>query len=101
MNRNESWNIKLKHLEAFRKSGMTAESWCKENNIKLSTLRYWITKFNKESKLQNIPDDFILFPPKASKEIPIIINSAPFTIELHTGFKAETLLEVLAVLKRL
>jgi len=32
----------------YRTSNKTARLWCEQNNITLSSLKYWITRLNKE-----------------------------------------------------
>lgn len=41
-----------KHVTAYRNSGQSAALWCQTNQISLSSLRYWIHKFNSETTAQ-------------------------------------------------
>lgn len=46
------------NIDNYQNSGLTLENWCQNNNITISSIRYWITKFNKEALIQadeNIP----------------------------------------------
>ncbi len=42
--------IRRQQVNDFRASGQTAAAWCSENNLNISTLRYWLTKCKREAK---------------------------------------------------
>jgi len=33
-------------IDDFRSSGLTQKTWCEKNDVKISTLRYWIRKLS-------------------------------------------------------
>ena len=88
-------------IEAFRSSGRTAEVWCKENNISISTLKYWITKTNRENK--QAKQGFIAFSSSASTCEPsiLVVNIGSYKIEVQPGFDPSTFRETALVLKSL
>lgn len=45
---NSNREIWLERIADYRSSGLSAREWCMKNSFPLSTLRYWIGKFNKE-----------------------------------------------------
>ncbi|MDT3704413.1 MAG: hypothetical protein ROZ36_15650 [Thermincola sp.] len=42
--------IRRQQVNDFRASGQTTTAWCSENNVKIGTLRYWLTKCKRETK---------------------------------------------------
>jgi len=46
--RKRTWEQKISE---YRSSGVSATVWCEQNNIKISALRYWISRLNKVFKL--------------------------------------------------
>ncbi|MFW6046935.1 MAG: IS66 family insertion sequence element accessory protein TnpA [Candidatus Woesearchaeota archaeon] len=42
----------IKRIKDYKSSGLTAVNWCEENGINIHTLKYHITKINKEKKQQ-------------------------------------------------
>lgn len=88
----------------YRSSGKTAATWCSENNMKVSTLRYWLNKFKHEAKVDDAGQEvFIEFKHQesATKETPLIVKIGAVSIELYPGFKAETLREAIAAIRSL
>jgi transposase-like protein len=47
-----------KNIDDWKSSGLSKKQYCKNNNLKVHTLHYWIKKFNKESEPS---DQFIPF----------------------------------------
>ena len=48
---NKSRELWQSRINEYRASEKTAKQWCEENNISSSTLKYWITRLNKEQSL--------------------------------------------------
>lgn len=46
LSKNDLWVLRI---DTYRSSGLTAREWCTQNNISMSTLRYWIDKLIKNS----------------------------------------------------
>ncbi|MGE4271900.1 MAG: IS66 family insertion sequence element accessory protein TnpA [Desulfitobacterium sp.] len=94
--------FRRQQVSNFRSSGMTAVAWCSENNMKVSTLRYWLNKFKHESQVDDHDEEvFIEFKHQESiaKETPLIIKIGAVSIELYPGFKAESLREAIAAIR--
>lgn len=72
----ELWKSKIAN---YRDSGLTAKAWCDDQNIKRSTLQYWICKFNKEVK-DRLPE----FVPVPGTQDFFLNKSAPVTIRMGT-----------------
>jgi len=86
----------------YRCSGLKAEDWCEKNNLALSSLRYWICKFNKETIVSRGPvKEFV---PVAAPDIminstyPIIIRFGNLSVEVSDGCHPDTLRNVLEAL---
>ena len=47
MTKRELWRVRI---DQYRSSGMTAKDWCISKDLSVSSLRYWITKFNKSEQ---------------------------------------------------
>lgn len=99
MNYNELAAIRNSQVEAFRASGQTAAEWCKENDISISSLRYWITRVNRYNR--QTQQEFIAFSPAASEASPIVVKIGSFNIEVNQGFDQSTFRDMILVLKNL
>ncbi len=86
-------------IESFRASGQTAEEWCKENGITVSTLKYWITKTNRENK--QAKQGFIAFSPATCKPSTLVVKIGSYIIEVGPGFDPTTFRETVLLLKNL
>ncbi|MDA8226764.1 MAG: hypothetical protein M0T74_03510 [Desulfitobacterium hafniense] len=96
--------FRRQQVSNFRSSGMTAVAWCSVNNMKVSTLRYWLNKFKHESQVDDPGEEiFIEFKHQesATKETPLVVRIGAVSIELYPGFKAETLREAIAAIRSL
>lgn len=88
-------------VENYRSSGMAAAKWCDENQVKLSNLRYWITRCNKQESLDHTDSGFIEFTSKAEISAPIAVCIGRFRIELSAGFDVQAFQEAVHILKSL
>lgn len=98
MTHEEQSIFRRQQVNDYRASGQTAAAWCSENNLSFNTLRYWLTKFNREDKADHQQESFIELKQTSAKEVPVIIKIGAVSIELHSGFHAETLREVIAAI---
>lgn len=86
-NNRQLWQLRVNE---FMDSGLPQKQWCSENNVKRSTLRYWIRKFRDEVKSETdsswIPVDvsdpeYHSTPPISDKEqnLPVsaVISARP------------------------
>lgn len=90
--------IRRQQVNEFRASGQTAAAWCSENNINITTLRYWLTKCNREVKADLKQETFIELKQTLTKEAPVIVKIGAVSIELYSGFHPETLREVIGAI---
>src|SRR5690554_6251918 len=101
-NKIEIW---IKHIQDYRSSGLTAAKWCKQNEVNMNTLKYYITKFNKEKKQQksNQVKWTSVLPGQSrstvNNECPIKVTIGHSTIEVTSGFDPTTFESVVRILK--
>lgn len=102
MSISSSSEIWRERIANYRSSNLKAKEWCNKNNLSLSTLRYWIHKFNKETATS---DDFSSgFVPVTSSGImihpstPIVIRIGKISIDVTDGCHPDTLHTVLEAL---
>lgn len=93
--------IRRQQVKDYLASGQTAAAWCTENNVKLNTLRYWLTKCNREAKADLKQETFIELKQTSVKEVPVIVKIGAVSIELYSGFQGETLREAIASIRSL
>lgn len=96
---NELATIRYSQVEAFRASGRTAAEWCKENDITIATLKYWITKANRKNK--QAEQGFIAFSPLACEPSTLVVKIGNYGIEVKPGFDPTTFRETVLLLKNL
>lgn len=93
--------IRRQQVNDFRTSGQTAAAWCSENNLNINTLRYWLTKCDRETKADSKQETFIEFKQIPATEVPIIVKIGAVSIELYSGFHVDTLREAIAAIRSL
>lgn len=101
MTHEEQSIFRRQQVNDYRASGQTAAAWCSENNLRINTLRYWLTKFNREDKAVPQQESFIELKQTSVKEVPVIVKIGVISIELYSGFQAETLREAIAAIRSL
>lgn len=88
-------------INSFIESGMSIPEWCKENNVKTSTLRYWLNKIKTQENLKSNEDGWVTIAVNNSLETkvtPIVVKVGPFSVEIQPGFDRSTLTEVIAAI---
>lgn len=89
-------------ITAFQASGKTIAAWCRINDFKVHQLQYWLQKQRSESEPSSKPAQWLSVEIKHadadSKELPLLVKVGSTTIEVHPGFNAELLLDVVRIL---
>jgi transposase-like protein len=93
--------IRRQQVKDYLASGQTAAAWCLENNLSITTLRYWVTKCNREAKADPTQETFIELKQTSTNEVPIIVKIGAVSIELYSGFQVETLRDVITAIRSL
>jgi len=85
------------HNEACRTSGLTRAEYCRQHNVNLKTFAYWRHRLQTEA----VPVRLVQLPPavQQSAAVRLVVNGCG--IEVSDGFNAQTLAEVVCVLRRL
>jgi hypothetical protein len=99
-------------VEEYRQSGLSIRDWCRKNELKETTFKYWIYKFNNsEQNSSGINNDFaeVLLPPSnisnevinESSAAMLTLSYGSYSIGIADGFNPVTLAELMKVLKKL
>lgn len=97
-----SW---ISHIEQYRSSGLTAKEWCNKNNLSINTLKYWISKLNKQNSI--VEDNTIPVFTAITSDISfqkqqgqsLLIRCSNLSIELSEGCNLNLLSSLLDLLK--
>ncbi len=94
------------HVADYERSGQSQNAWCRDNNIKVNRLRYWIKKFENEKVAvkRNIdtPTNWVKVDTSLSNQgahnnsLVIIIGEA--SIKVTSDFDADFLKRVIGTL---
>lgn len=103
MEQAEHLELRSQQVRDYLSSGKSATLWCAENNIKVSTLRYWLNKLKREPSVDESGHEvFVEFKQQfTGKEAPLIIKIGDISIELYPGFNTDTLREAITALRAL
>ena len=98
-------NSKFEHwkqvTEQWRQSGQTQKEFCKEHEIKFTTLTYWLGKIKKAERSDSPVKDLVCISMPASLDTtPGIILEIDnrYRITLPSEFSTESLKQILAVI---
>jgi len=86
------------HDEACRRSGLTRIEYCRGHNLNVKIFAYWRHRLKKEA----VPVRLVQLPPPVQESptaLRLVVNGCG--IEVADGFNAQTLAEVVCVLRRL
>ena len=94
--------FRYSQIKSFKESGMSVAAWCKENQMKAQTLRYWLHKDKVGENTNPIEGGWVSIavnnPPVHTKVPPIVIKVGAFSIEIQHGFDRSTLTDVIATI---
>ena len=94
------WQARIKE---FRKSGQSVPAWCKENNVKVHQLRYWLRK-ETQKQVESTTDKTCSWLPldlnQSDTESTLTIHVGQASIEVRPGFDPQLLLDVVNTLQR-
>ncbi len=90
----------LRHLEAWKGSGLSANQYCTENGINKSSFRYWIDRDRGKLKTKKKFVKLNLQKPiPANEGNNISLKYGSFEIKIPTAFKKQDLENLLEVLE--
>lgn len=102
LTKEEFWRLRIND---YRNCGLTAAEWCKQNQISLSTLRYWIHRLNKKQSgnLEEAKPVFAELPGLTTASFlgtaPVIIHMGTVHIEIMDSCHPDLLSNLIATLK--
>ncbi|GMA49401.1 hypothetical protein GCM10025857_31090 [Alicyclobacillus contaminans] len=96
----ESWR---ERVAAFRASGLSGAAWCAANQVKEHQLWYWVRQFRVESTSPSSSPRFlpVQFREATATEAPLLVRVGKVAIEVHAGYDAELLLQLVRTLSAL
>jgi transposase-like protein len=90
-------------IDQYRASGLSAKEWCAKNDTNFNTLKYWISRLNKEStvKRNSAATTFVAVPaePLLKSKSSILIRLGKISIEVSDGCAPDLLSNLLGILK--
>lgn len=108
MNREERFEQWKQRIEEYRSSRQTQKSWCEENQISLTTFRYWHRRIRDVEQLEAYDDSGVLFArlPSESELIqnedaapPIVLNVHGIRIELYPSCSREMMTHLMSAIR--
>lgn len=105
----EKWK---ERVNEYHQSGLSIRDWCRKNELKETTFKYWIYRFNNSEQKSNTTNtDFaeVLLPSANISNIVINESAAAmltltygsYSIGIADGFNPVTLAELIKVLQKL
>lgn len=93
-----------RRVARFRSSGQTQVAWCKENNLSLRQLGYWIKQIEKTNSVLEKETKWVpVFLDDNSQGLSetLVIRIGDASIEVKPGFNSSFLVDVVRTLKSL
>jgi hypothetical protein len=98
----EQW---AKRVKEYKASNMSISGWCRANNIKPSTFRYWLDKEKAMDVMQKEPEAAKWLPveinndkPESTAEEVFIVKIGSAAIEVREGFSKKLFKEIISIL---
>lgn len=79
LSKSHMWEQRIRD---YHLSGLTCKEWCKQNQISVSTIGYWIRKHKSEN---NLVDEDTVFAKLPSENEVISGSALPAPITMHLG----------------
>ncbi|WAH35667.1 IS66 family insertion sequence element accessory protein TnpA [Alicyclobacillus dauci] len=92
----ETWR---ERVAAFRDSGLSGAAWCAEQGIKEHQLWYWVSRFREKSPKPSVSTDFLPVQVHESiANLPLLVRVGSVAIEVHPGYDAQLLRDLVETL---
>ena len=98
----EKYEMWKQRIAEYRSSSLSAGTWCEQQSVSLSALRYWVTRFNKEQQENkdiqwvSVEETLSLRDQKDTPDITVQIGNT--IVGIHNSFSEDALFRVLKVL---
>ena len=100
MTKEERKKMWQKRVAAFKESGQSVLSWCKDNDVKAHQLRYWLRK--EKQNQENPSTEICSWLPldlQGSNSSSLTIYIDQVSVEVKPDFDPQLLLDVVTTLK--
>lgn len=101
MTRSELSELWQKRMNDFEKSDLTGIQWCKAQDIKLSQFRYWRKKMQLTRPVHPSNQWTALAIEEDKRNESLLIHLGQASIEVHSEFNPDSLVNVIRVLRSL
>lgn len=94
------------HIANFQVSGLSKSEWCRQHNLSVHKMYYWIDKFHPKKKetTKAVPNKWLsldVSSPTEEKNNSIKIHFKDAIVEVDSRFNENLLLQVMKALKQL
>ncbi len=101
----ENRELWIKCVEEYKSSGLSQKSWCEQNSVKATSLRYWIMKLNKGqsvTKLNDSPIEFARISITEEESFPsIVLEIKDIKLSITNNYDEILLLKVINTLRKI
>jgi hypothetical protein len=98
--KNKKLELWKKRHQAYQKSGLGREAFCRKNKLKVSTLDYWFSRIRSAAKDQGLVEVKPGSIPSSNNCLTLLIADK-YRIEVKNGFDAQLFGEVVKALESL
>ncbi|MFS0647565.1 IS66 family insertion sequence element accessory protein TnpA [Siminovitchia sp. 179-K 8D1 HS] len=92
--------------DAWKESGQSVAAWCRDQNIKVHQMYYWVNQIERGSSYADTPAANTQWlavqveePFPCSGKDPILLHFGPLTVEVRPGASMSLLSDVIQVLQ--
>ncbi|EPZ52752.1 IS66 family insertion sequence element accessory protein TnpA [Alicyclobacillus acidoterrestris] len=88
-------------VTAFHNSGQSGAAWCADHGIKEHQLWYWVRRFRELTSTPSSSPDFLPVQIRESLSVtntPLLVRVGAAAIEVHPGYDAQLLLDLIRTL---
>ncbi len=104
MNLKQNKEIWIKRVKEYNSSNLSQTAWCKENDIKPSSLRYWLGKINNKSTVKSNDSSIELASISIIKELdskPMILEIKDVKLSITNNYDEAFLLKLINSLRKI
>lgn len=106
MKLNENKELWVQRVEEFKSSNLSQTTWCKEKDIKVSSLRYWLRKLDAKSVVNtdNLSDGFEFASVSITEDqtsLAVCLEIKDVKLSITNGYDEVLLLKLIKTLKKL
>jgi hypothetical protein len=100
--RSENRELWLSRVSAYRESGMSTRTWCQENNVSITALRYWLRKTENDQSTTKDQHEFVQILSSSLESrnfVPATIRLGMISIEISDSCHPDTIKNIIDALK--